>query len=97
MNDADLNEVARCRGPVNRLGFAVQLCTLRSYGFFLPNLMNVPDEVRDTLASRLGLLSIGLDGYPSDGNTRHTYLERLRATRGTCAAEKSSANDSQPI
>ena len=82
LNDADLSEVARCRGPVNRLGFAVQLCTLRSYGFFLPNLERVPDEVRDTLASQLGLLSIGVDGYPSDENTRHTHLERLRTYLG---------------
>lgn len=82
LNDTDLSEVARCRGPVNRLGFAVQLCTLRSYGFFLSKLIDVPDEVRDTLASQLGLLSIGLDGYPSDENTRHTHLERIRTYLG---------------
>ena len=82
LNDADLNEVIRCRGPINRLGFAVQLCTLRSYGFFLPHLSYVPEEIRDTLASQLGLLSIGLDGYPSDENTRHTHLERLRTYLG---------------
>lgn len=82
LNDADLLEVARCRGPVDRLGFAVQLCTLRSYGFFLPNLTHLPDGVRDTLASQLGLLSIGLDGYPGDEDTRYTHLERLRTYLG---------------
>ncbi|WP_293909361.1 DUF4158 domain-containing protein [Deinococcus sp.] len=82
LNDADLLEVARCRGPINRLGFAVQLCTLRGYGFFLRNLDDVPDEVQGVLAAQLGLLSIGLSGYPSDEKTRHAHLERLRTYLG---------------
>ena len=32
----DRTEVLRCRGEAHRLRFAVQLCTLRAYGRFLP-------------------------------------------------------------
>ncbi len=33
----DLEQVDQCRGPANKLGFAVQLCTLRWRGYFLPD------------------------------------------------------------
>jgi Domain of unknown function (DUF4158) len=32
LTETDLQEVAVCRGVVNKLGFAVQLCTLRWQG-----------------------------------------------------------------
>ena len=35
LTETDLQEVAVCRGVVNKLGFAVQLCTLRWQGYFL--------------------------------------------------------------
>ena len=35
LTETDLQELAVCRGVVNKLGFAVQLCTLRWQGYFL--------------------------------------------------------------
>ena len=37
LTKADLEQVDQCRGPANKLGFAVQLCTLRWHGYFLPD------------------------------------------------------------
>lgn len=34
----DITEVRRCRGPDNQVGFAVQLCAVRTYGRFLSDL-----------------------------------------------------------
>jgi hypothetical protein len=38
----DRAEVMRCRGEANRRRFAVQLCTLRAYGRFLPEVTSAP-------------------------------------------------------
>lgn len=82
LRDVDLDAVALCRGSVNKLGFAVQLCTLRWQGFFLRDLHDVPPGVLETLCAQLGLLSIGLHTYPGDEKTRRAHLERLRAHLG---------------
>jgi hypothetical protein len=33
LTETDLQELAVCRGVVNKIGFAVQLCTLRRQGY----------------------------------------------------------------
>jgi len=53
---ADREQVERCRGPANKLGFSVQLCTLRWRGHFLPDTRDVPAAVVDVLAPQLSLL-----------------------------------------
>ncbi|GAA5504399.1 tn3 family transposase Tn4430 [Deinococcus xinjiangensis] len=90
LSDADLAEVELCRGSVNRLGFAVQLCTLRWYGFFLNDLTRVPNEVLLHLTVQLGFLPFDLHGYPADDKTRHAHLDRLRQYLGfrRCDAEQ---------
>src|SRR5919199_1961884 len=74
---ADLVQVARCRGPANKLGFSVQLCTLRWRGHFLADTRGVPAAVLETLAPQLGLLPMPLGDYPQDDKTRAAHLERL--------------------
>ncbi|MFT2720359.1 DUF4158 domain-containing protein [Deinococcus sp. A31D244] len=90
LSDADLGEVELCRGSVNRLGFAVQLCTLRWYGFFLNDLTRVPNEVLLHLTVQLGFLPFDLHGYPADDKTRHAHMDRLRQYLGfrRCDAEQ---------
>ena len=56
LTETDLQEVAVCRGVVNKLGFAVQLCTLRWQGYFLGDTRGLPATVLETLARQLGLL-----------------------------------------
>ena len=78
----DLEQVAQCRGPTNRLGFAVQLCTLRSQGYFLPDTSDVPDSVVEMMGSQLGLLPISLKSYPQNEKTRFEHLDRIRQHLG---------------
>src|ERR1039457_4991126 len=37
LTKTDLEQVDQCRGPANKSGFAIQLCTLRWHGYFLPD------------------------------------------------------------
>jgi hypothetical protein len=74
----DLEQVNQCRGPSNRLGFAVLLCTLRWHGYFLPDTRGVPPSVVEMIGSQVGLLPISLDSYPQNEKTRFEHLERIR-------------------
>ena len=51
----DLDLVLDRRRDYNRLGFAVQLCTLRALGTFLESPLEVPDVVLRTLARQIGM------------------------------------------
>ena len=52
----DLEQIDQCRGPANKLGFAVQLCTLRWHGYFLSDTRDLPFAVIETLGSQLNQL-----------------------------------------
>lgn len=78
LTKSDLEQVAQCRGPTNRLGFAVQLCTLRWQGYFLPDTRDVPGSIVEMIGSQLGLLPISLESYPQNEKTRFEHLERIR-------------------
>ena len=78
----DLEEVEQCRGAINKLGFAVQLCTLRWQGYFLRDTRGVPEIALEIVASQLGLLAIPIDDYPQNEKTRWEHLERIREHLG---------------
>jgi hypothetical protein len=78
LTETDLQELAVCRGVVNKLGFAVQLCTLRWQGYFLGDTRGLPAPVLETIARQLGLLSMSIDDYPQNEKTRWEHLERIR-------------------
>ena len=82
LSEADLAEVKRCRGAVNKVGFAVQLCMLRWRGYFLKDAGAVPWAVLETLTQQLGLLPFPLANYPQDEKTRFEHLERIRRYLG---------------
>jgi TnpA family transposase len=64
LDDHDHALILRRRGKFNRLGFALQLTTVRYLGKFLENPSHVPDIVIWTLAHQLGYDSIdGLEKY----------------------------------
>ncbi len=55
ISEDDLALIIRCRGNHNRLGFAIQLFSLRFLGTFLADPLNVPHSVLQTLAKQLAI------------------------------------------
>ncbi len=55
LDDTDLKRVTQCRGDNNRLGFAVQLGTVRFLGTFLVDPTDIPTNVLDFVRTQLGL------------------------------------------
>jgi len=86
LHGADREEVTRCRGVANALGFAIQLCALRWRGHFLRDMAGVPSAIVETLAEQTGFLSLALaaslQGYPASEDTRLDHHERIRLHLG---------------
>ena len=70
LDDADLSVAGRRRGMHNRLGFAVQLATVRVVGRFLTDPLDVPWPVVESLAGQLGI---------ADASVLKLYAQREQA------------------
>ncbi len=82
LDDADLALIAKKRGDYNRIGFAVQLCTVRYLGTFLKDPLSVPDLVIHTLAQQLGIeVRTSLVAY-SSGEQRWQHAAEIRTLYG---------------
>jgi len=80
LDDADHVLIGNKRGDHNRLGFALQLTTVRFLGTFLEDPIDVPDAVLQTLVRQLrGITLEKMHGY-RNANQRweHTTEIRLR-------------------
>ncbi|UWP78496.1 DUF4158 domain-containing protein [Dactylosporangium fulvum] len=69
LDDADPDLVAKRRGDHNRLGFALQLVTVRHLGRFLEDPLDVPTVIVDYVASQVGV---------ADPSCVKAYLERAK-------------------
>ncbi|MBC8772549.1 MULTISPECIES: Tn3 family transposase [Lysobacteraceae] len=75
LDDADHALIAQKRGKHSRLGFAVQLGTVRYLGTFLEDPLAVPTPVLHTLAKQLRI--DGLDGIHDYSASRQRYQHAI--------------------
>jgi TnpA family transposase len=79
LDDADRALIEPKRRAHNRLGFAVQMTTVRFLGVFLDDPTDVPAEVVDYLAEQLGVADASaLKAYGERENTRLDHVRELR-------------------
>ena len=82
LDDADHALIAKKRCDYNRIGFAVQLCTVRYLGTFLDDPLAVPASVIHTLANQLGVEAVDdLRAY-SVGEQRWQHAAEIRTRYG---------------
>ena len=83
VDDADLERIAGHRGDHNRLGFAVQLGTVRFLGLFLPDPLDVPWCVIDFLAGQLQVSDASVVKHYSERiQTAHDHAREIRRAYG---------------
>jgi hypothetical protein len=82
LDDTDRAAIAGKRGEHNRLGYALQLTTVRFLGTFLEDLSAVPTAVLQTLRRQLGLKGPDPLVAYAQGEQRWEHAELIRAEHG---------------
>ncbi len=83
LDNTDLELTNNCRGEHNRLGFALQLTTVRFIGTFLPDPTQVPRNAVHFVARQLGITDVNcLGDYLSRKQTRYTHREEIQGHYG---------------
>jgi len=83
LDDVDLKLVRGRRGAANRLGFALQLTTVRFLGTFLDDPLAVPEVVLEYLAGQLGIRRPGVvRDYMMREMTRFEHRWEIQAVDG---------------
>ena len=82
LDDTDHALIAQKRGAPNRLGFAVQLGTVRYLGTFLKDPLVVPQPVLRTLAKQLRIEALDKANPYSTDEQRWQHVTEIRATYG---------------
>jgi hypothetical protein len=83
LDDADKELIAKCRGAHNRLGFALQLTTVRWLGTFLGDPLDVPAEVLAYVAEQLSVANPScVSRYMQRRTTRFEHAELIVKARG---------------
>jgi TnpA family transposase len=77
LTERDLAEVQQCREEHTRLGFALQLCTLRFLGFIPDDLSSTPTVVVEFVAEQLQTSPGSLFPYGQRPATRTTHFQQI--------------------
>ena len=89
LDDSDHTQIVEKRGDANRLGFALQLTTVRFVGTFLDDPTAVPPAVLATMSRQLGIdTTTDLTGY-RDGKWRFAHAAQIRTEHVSAVARKS--------
>lgn len=82
LSDDDHTLITRRRGDHNRLGFALQLTTVRFLGTFLEDPVDVPHQILQTLSNQLKIETMdGLNNYRT-GDQRWMHAAEIRTKYG---------------
>lgn len=83
LDDKDRALIKSRRGDHNRLGFAVQLCTVRCLGAFLVDPTDVPNNMVEFIARQVGECDPQcLPQYPDRKQTKYTHQAEIQCTYG---------------
>lgn len=83
-DDQDRKLVRKRRGDHNRLGFGVQLGTVRYLGMFLPDPVDVPQVVVEYVAEQLGITDAGcVKRYGERLPTQHEHTREIGGWGGS--------------
>jgi TnpA family transposase len=82
LSERDLGSIPRSRDPHNRLGYALQLCTLRFMGFGPDALSSAPPDAVAFVAHQLAVAPSVLAAYGARAQTRQDHLLAVQAHLG---------------
>lgn len=82
LDDTDRQLIDKRRGAHNRLGFALQLTTVRWLGNFLADPTDVPGGVLEYLAGQLGEDASCVGRYLERRRTRFEHVDAIKVARG---------------
>ncbi len=82
LTDDDLAQIRFCRGGHNRLGFALQLTTVRFLGTFLADPLAVPPPVMQFVVRQLDVPDTGGIAAYRTGKRRWKHADTIRAYYG---------------
>lgn len=93
LGDEDLENIGARRRDRNRLGFALQLCTLRFPGRALAPGELIPTAVLEYIGAQLGMSADILADYAVRRQTRQEHMEALKQLYGYKSFEGQGAQD----
>ena len=82
LDDTDRKLISNRRADHNRLGFAVQLCTVRFLGVFLENLSETPPGIVAYLGHQLGIKDTGSFSTYCASEARWDHAAKIRSHCG---------------
>lgn len=83
MDNKDKEVINLCRRDYNKLGYAIQLTTVRFLDTFMANPLDVPSEVKKFLAEQLEICDISnLPNYMERKATRLNHAKEIKKIFG---------------